>query len=82
MAQQPVKKDAVAVEEKKHFFPMLSILIGILLLVVAIVQFMKWWQPSLRISTILLALGGLVIIWLGTAMGYEHKRKDLLKKYI
>lgn len=76
------KKPTPEIKPKKHFFPKLSILLGLLIIVLVVLNYLNVWKIPQPLAVILLLLAGLVILWLGFAMGFEHKRKDVLKKYL
>lgn len=73
---------ATGSKEKKHFFPKLSIILGILIVVLVVLNYVNVWKIPQQLAVILLLLSGLVILWLGFSVGFEHRRKDVLKKYI
>jgi hypothetical protein len=69
-------------EEKKKFFPKLTILFSLILIVAAVLSFFGIFQfPKLAIEIILL-LAGLWMLKLGIGKGFYGRRKEILKRYI
>ncbi len=69
-------------EKKERFFPLFTILYGIVLLVIAGVLYFQIYQIPPFAIVVLLALAGLLILKLSFETGFEHKRKAILKKYL
>jgi len=82
------KKEEVKVEpmvshqQEQRYFPLFSILIGIVCVALAVVLYLNFFQiPPLGVNIVLL-LAGLIILKLSFETGFEHKRKAILKKYL
>ncbi len=76
------KVEAKPKEHKKHYFPKIFFVFGILLILIAINDYFNWLTiPSLT-HTILILLSGIWFIKIGISKGFYKKRKEIFKKYI
>ena len=65
-----------------HYLPKLVLLFGVLLMVIAVVDYYKYFIIDARIIDLLLLLAGLWLIKIAFEHGLYKRRKELLKKYI
>ena len=82
MAEKKVEKAVSPTKKEKSYFPKLTFLFGLILIVIAVVRFFNWYSINNLTVNILLVLAGLWIFFLGLSHGFEKQRKDLFKKYI
>ena len=69
-------------KEKKHYFPKIFFVYGLLLILVAINEYFKWWSVPEIVKTILFLFTGMWYIKMGISKGFYKKRKEIFKKYI
>ncbi len=81
-AEKKVKAPEVHKEKKPSFFPKLLMVFSLLLIVVAVVDYLDFYQiPKLAIDIIIL-FAGLWILKISIEKGFYKKRKEIFKKYI
>ena len=69
-------------KEKKHYFPKIFFVFGLLLILVALNDYFKWLSIPEMAKTILLLFTGLWFIKIGVSKGFYKKRKEIFQKYI
>jgi uncharacterized membrane protein YcjF (UPF0283 family) len=69
-------------EEKKKFFPKLTILFSLAVIAAAVLSSFNVFQFPKSVINIVLLLAGLWLLKLGIGKGVYGKRKEVLKKYI
>jgi hypothetical protein len=80
--EKKVKAPEVHKEKKPSFFPKPLIVFSLLLIVVAVVDYIDFYKiPRLAIDIIIL-FAGLWMLKMGVAGGFYKKRKEIFKKYI
>tara|TARA_B100000315_G_C14528327_1_gene564909 strand:- start:1199 stop:1474 length:276 start_codon:yes stop_codon:yes gene_type:complete len=69
-------------KEKKHYFPKLLILFGLVLAALSIISYLKYYNVPRLVLEIVSLLAGLWFIKIGISKGFYKKRKEIFKKYI
>lgn len=81
-AETKIKQKKVELPSKHHYFPRLRIFFGILLIVIAVVDYLQYYTlPKIVIDAILL-IAGLWMLYISFEKGFYKRRKEVLKKYI
>jgi hypothetical protein len=85
--KKPVVKVRKAVKmppKGKHhsYFPTISIFFGLILIIVAVLDYLDYYTFSIIVIDALLVLAGLRILHWGLSKGYYKRHKEILKKYI
>tara|TARA_Y100000031_G_scaffold50997_1_gene58589 strand:- start:574 stop:840 length:267 start_codon:yes stop_codon:yes gene_type:complete len=81
-AVKPKAKPVVKPKEKHHYFPKLLFFFGIFLVVVAVVDYTKYFSIDSRVIDAIILFAGLWIIKIAVAKGSYARRKDVLLKYL
>ncbi len=82
MQQQPRVSGPSTATKPVGFFPFLSLIFALVVIAVAIVDYFKVYSvPSLWFDVVLF-LAGLKLLYWGVERGFEHRRKEMFKKYI
>ncbi len=82
MAKNKEEIPKVKPEEKKKFFPKLTILLSLVIIAAAVLSLFNIFQfPKLVIDIVLLLIG-LWLLKLGIGKGFYGRRKEIIKKYI
>jgi len=80
--KQEEEQVVVQPKEKKSYFPKFSIVLGIFLIIIAIVDYFGFYDFPKIVIDISLILAGFLMLKRGFAQGFGAKRKEILKKYI
>ena len=83
----PVKTKAkpevkVDVPVKHHYFPKILMLFGLIVFVIAIIDYFNFYNLPKIVVDIILLISGLWLFKLGLARGFYKKRKEVLKRYL
>ena len=76
------KKVEIPKAEKHSYFPRFLIVFSILIMVLALNHFFKWYVLPNYIVSIALFISGLWMLSLGLGKGIYKKRKEIVKKFI
>ncbi len=85
MAEEKPKKaekPKVDVKSKKHYFPKLILIFGILATALSIVSYFKYLVIPRIYLEIVILLAGLWFVKIGIQKGFYAKRKEIFKKFI
>lgn len=78
----PKVKPEIKPEEKKKFFPKLTILFSLAVITAAVISLFNVFPLPKLGADIILLLAGLWLLKVGIEKGFYGKRKEVLKKYI
>ena len=77
-----VHKENIEIPTKEHYFPRLMMFYGVIIIAIAVVDYLKAYPiPSIAMQVLLL-VAGLWLLRRGFDKGFSERRKEILKKYI